>query len=349
MPTIRHSTAEAIAEDSHGLAARIGRLQGARDPGLLSRYSEVLRAELAQDVVYGLRVLSDAVSTETPLLFDDYIRWLSSLRAARYLKQAELGEQLVCVRDVLCSAYPASSTLLSDYVRSALGEIGREYVEPGQHAELGSKATGYLDLLLAGERAQAISFVNGCLELGTSVEDVYLEIIEPAQREIGRLWQAGQVSVAQEHYCTAVAQLVLAQLYPRIMHASRGGPKLVVTCVVGELHEMGARMVADFFEMNGWDTTYLGANTPVDALLQMLGRLRPDLLALSATTSFQVGALAKIIEAVRGHESVRHLKILVGGRPFQIASELWQRVGADAYAPDARAAVDAGRALVGLH
>jgi MerR family transcriptional regulator, light-induced transcriptional regulator len=346
MPTTRRNTADAIAADSQRLAAQIDALHLARDPGLSSRYSESVRAELATDVVYELRVLSDAMDAEAPIVFDDYIRWLSSVRAARCAGAVELHEQLVCVEDVLRTTFPVSATLLSEYLSSARGAVGQEYVEPGGVSKLGPAATRYLDLLLAGKRAHAVAFINDTIDQGTSVQDVYLGIIEPVQHEVGKLWQLDRWSIAQEHYCTAVSQLVLAQLYPRLMHASAGGPTLLATCVGGELHEMGARMVADFFEMDGWNTTYLGANTPTGALLKMLNSQLPNVLALSATNSFEVGALAKVIEAVRGQESLRDLKILVGGRPFQVASELWRRIGADAYAPDARTAVAAGRAML---
>ncbi|MDZ7776615.1 MAG: hypothetical protein U5L09_13885 [Bacteroidales bacterium] len=54
----------------------------------------------------------------------------------------------------------------------------------------------------------------------------------------------------------------MSQLYPYIFNSQRVGKSMVAATVGGELHEMGIRMVADFFEMEGWDTWYLGANAP---------------------------------------------------------------------------------------
>ena len=100
------------------------------------------------------------------------------------------------------------------------------------------------------------------VEQGSPVKDIYQRVFQPTQHEIGRLWQTNQISVAQEHYCTAATQLAMAQLYPYTFSAERSGRRLVAACVSGELHEIGARIVADLFEMAGWDTYYLGANTP---------------------------------------------------------------------------------------
>ena len=72
------------------------------------------------------------------------------------------------------------------------------------------------------------------------------------------------LSVAQEHYCTAATQLVMSQLYPRIFSTERRGRTLVAARVADDLHEIGLRMVADFFEMEGWDTFYVGATFVVN-------------------------------------------------------------------------------------
>lgn len=101
------------------------------------------------------------------------------------------------------------------------------------------------------------------------MKSIYLEVLQPVQREIGNLWQTNEVSVAQEHYCTAATQLIMGRLYPYLHLAPRNGKRVVVACVGGELHEVGARMVADILEMEGWDSYYLGANTPTRASFQL--------------------------------------------------------------------------------
>ena len=99
-------------------------------------------------------------------------------------------------------------------------------------------------------------------QAGVKITDLYLQVFQRCQREIGRLWQLNHVTVAQEHYCTAATQLVMAQFYPYLFSRPKDGRRLVATSVAGELHEVGLRIVTDLFEANGWNTAYFGANVP---------------------------------------------------------------------------------------
>ena len=148
-----------------------------------------------------------------------------------------------------------------------------------------------------------------------------------------------QMSVAEEHFCTAATQLIMSQLYPNIFNTKKNGRRLVATGVGGELHEIGLRMVADFFEMEGWDTYYLGSNTPAPSIVRTLTERKTDILAISATMTFHVKLVAELIERVRAIDSGRHIKVMVGGYPFNIEPELWREVNADGYAPNAKQAI----------
>jgi methylmalonyl-CoA mutase cobalamin-binding domain/chain len=117
-------------------------------------------------------------------------------------------------------------------------------------------------------------------------------------------------------------------------------------CVGGELHEMGVRMVADFFEMDGWDSYYLGANTPPAGVLASLRERPVDVVGISATMTFHVRRVASLIEQIRAADLAYDVKVLVGGYPFNIAPDLWQEIGADGYAASAEHAVDLANQLV---
>ncbi len=197
----------------------------------------------------------------------------------------------------------------------------------------------YLDALLAGDRRRASTLILDAVAAGVSVRDIYLHVFQRAQYEVGRLWQVHDISVAQEHYCTAATQLIMSQLYPHIFAVENTGGTLVATCVSGDLHEIGVRMVADFFEMDGWNTFYLGANTPDADVVGTLIERKPDVLAISATISTHVRAVSTLINSVRANEQCRGVKILVGGYPFVVAPELSRTIGADGWAGDAQAAI----------
>ena len=181
---------------------------------------------------------------------------------------------------------------------------------------------------------------------GIGVKDIYLNVFQSSLYEIGRLWQENKITVAQEHYFTAATQLIMSQLYPYISKSQKTGKVLVATSVSRELHEIGVRMVADFFEMDGWNTYYLGANTPKESIIETIISKKADLIIISATISSHIGEVMDLIRAVRLCAECMDSKIIVGGYPFIVDKDLWKKVGADGQADDAETAVEIAEKLV---
>jgi methylmalonyl-CoA mutase cobalamin-binding domain/chain len=138
----------------------------------------------------------------------------------------------------------------------------------------------------------------------------------------------------------------MSQLYPHIFNTHKVGRRLVATCASEELHEIGMRMVADFFEMEGWDTYYVGANTPASSILQTLRERQADVLGISSTMHYHVTAVKALIDQVRASGLGQRVKILVGGYPFNRHTDLWRKVGADGCGQDAQEAVRLANHLV---
>lgn len=321
-------------------------------PELLAKYGEAGRAKCLQDAEYHLAYLADAVLASSPTLFSDYVAWARAMLAARGVGAADLSRNLNVMREVVRRRLPAEAwPVVEEFFDAGLGSLPQSppelptlFADGAPHAGL---ARQFLRLLLGGERHAASRLILDAVESGLPVREVYLHVFQPSQREIGRLWQTNQVSVAQEHYCTAATQLIMSQLYPRIFRTEKNGRRMVATSISGELHEIGVRIVADFFEMEGWDTYYLGANSPAQAVLQALAERDAQVLAISATMTFHLRAVENLIASVRASEQSRGVKVMVGGYPFNVEPELWRRVGADAYAADASAAVAAAEGLWG--
>ncbi len=230
---------------------------------------------------------------------------------------------------------------------------GGKFVAPPAHisylaaeAPMADLARAYLAALLRGERRAAAEVIHSAIAQGIGVREIYLEVFQKSLYEIGRLWQLNDVSVAQEHFCTAATQLIMSQLYPHIFAEQRKNRRIVATCVGGDLHEIGVRMVADFLELDGWDTYYLGANAPTNDVVAALVERNADVLGVSATMRMHLGTIEKLVLAVHAHPACRHVKILVGGQPFNAQPELGARVGADGVAPDAARAVAVANSLV---
>jgi methanogenic corrinoid protein MtbC1 len=201
-----------------------------------------------------------------------------------------------------------------------------------------------VDCLLGGRTHDCVALAQAACRTQDDLRNVYQKLLQPALYEVGRRWEAGEISVAEEHLATAVAGRMMTALYGRLAPPARSRRlRAVVTCAPNEHHEVGARMVADLLELDGWDVRYLGADTPAGDVVALLGSWLPRVLCLSVCVPYNLEAAADLVAAIRANPVLRATKILVGGLAFGWSTALWQRLGADAYAADAGAAADAAR------
>jgi len=314
------------------------------DPGAGERYYGAAGEEQFQrNAGFFFGALVEALANSQPALFLDQVRWLCSVMAERGIPLQGLTMNLHSLQTILQKRLPEDAhPVITDYIEHAVEAVNAFEDRTVSLLDLnnphGELAMAYLRAVLNGDRSEASRLILEAAHGGVPVRDIYLRVLQPVQHEVGRLWQANQISVAHEHFVTAVTQLVMSQLYPFIFSTSKHGRRMVATCVGGELHEIGIRMVADFFEMDGWDSFYLGANTPANSVVQSVIEREAEVLALSATMTAHVGHVSQLIEVVRT-SAASNVRILVGGYPFNLLPDLWQRIGADGYAPDAEAAL----------
>lgn len=250
---------------------------------------------------------------------------------------AILDNGFPCERGNLCLTHPQGSLM---------NKTNPLIILPGMAGDYADLAEEYLRLLLDAKRREAAQRIVRAVEEGAPVKDIYLRVFQPALYEVGELWQRNLVSVAQEHYCTAATQFSMSLLYPYIFSGKKSDRCFVGCCVGGELHEIGMRMVTDFFEMEGWDTYYMGANTPDKDVVRTIIEQQASVVGISVTMIFHLHLVGRLILGIRSRPECRHVKILVGGYPFRSNTKLWYGIGAHASALDAQEAVDTATALV---
>ena len=206
-------------------------------------------------------------------------------------------------------------------------------------------SSSFLKSLLEGDRHRARALVLDALRSGASIQAIFLEILQPSQYELGRLWHEGEITIAEEHFCTAATIAIMAQLQPRIFERPRNGLRLVAASVEGELHEIGVRMIADLLEIEGWDSYFLGGNNPADTIVSAVKGRQAQLLCLSVSIAALLPSLEAVIPLIRTAFPSGEVKILVGGAPFNAQGDLWRRIGADATARDAAGALEYATSL----
>ena len=104
-------------------------------------------------------------------------------------------------------------------------------------------------------------------------------------------------------------------------------------------------MVADAFELAGWDVRYLGPDTPAPPLVQLVRDERPDVVALSAALPDHLRAVRDTVVCLHTELGEACPAVLLGGLAINQLPPLTTVLGADATSPDARAAVAAGAQL----
>jgi methanogenic corrinoid protein MtbC1 len=301
-----------------------------------------------------VHMLAQAVAVQSAELFSHSMQWTHESFKSRGVDEADLLQNTRCLREVLVKELPqpvadAATVLVDSAITELADSTPHADSEPAFSAEADERARTlkYLEAILEGDRGAAESIVLEAVEAGLSVPEVYERILAPAQARLGRMWHRGEISIADEHFGSATTVSVMSQLRPHFRRAPSNGRVVVATSTPGDLHDIGLRMVADLFEIDGWKVLYLGANTPTADVIEMLERRQPHLLALAVSTGLTLRDAGVLIAMVRGTEGIAATKILIGGPPFRTIGNLWEALGADGCASSATDAVGVGRRLVG--
>jgi len=190
----------------------------------------------------------------------------------------------------------------------------------------------FVDLLISGRHQEAHAYIADRARDKASLMHMYADLIRPAMYEVGRLWETNKITVAHEHLATSIIMRLITYFYMDVVSTDQTKGTVIVTSSANEYHEIGARIVADFLEMDGWDVTYLGANTPVADLLEMLKSVKPDILCISITMAFNFTKIRELIQRIRDNPDCAGIKIMVGGFAFTYSSTISDSLGSDALA-----------------
>lgn len=328
--------------------------QLSQDVHLQKELNSRARQKMYQDVQYNVDFLYTAMELEDDGIFERYARWLYQLLIP--LMPYFTRER---VRDIMTDHYElirsSMDTVMEDEKKPKLHRLldcavratAEEYEHGASHekadGEKGSaedpsgtyeqEITQYLSSMLRSDMKGTMALITEYVNSGIPVADICVDIVAGAMRRVGDLWHSHQISVDMEHYCTTLTQLALSQLYPLIFNQQRKNKKVLVACIGSELHEIGARMVADMFEYNGWDSIYLGAAVPVEAIENAIMEHKPVLAALSVTMPQHLPLCRAAVEQLR--KTCPQVRIAVGGLAFE-HTDIWKNWDVDIYTKDAK-------------
>jgi methanogenic corrinoid protein MtbC1 len=180
-------------------------------------------------------------------------------------------------------------------------------------AEPSAAAQDFLECLAEADEYGAVEVAVGLLEAGVPAERVLLDLVAPAQAEVGERWARNEWSVAQEHAATHISERVVAAV------AGYANPRpvlgrIVVACMDGEWHSLPARLVAEVLRLRGWQVIFLGASVPAAHLVSYLHRYDAHAVALACALPMRLPHAHRVIEACRRSD----VPVVVGGRGFGV-------------------------------
>jgi len=216
-----------------------------------------------------------------------------------------------------------------------------------QRAVDAAQVQALVDISLNGEAEGAREFVFRLRDSGTPIEALYLDLITPAARRIGAMWEADTCDFVLVTLALLRIQQVMYDLSPDfVMNGSEpSSRRALIVPAPGSHHTIGAAMVADFFRREGWDVMSSHELTRAD-VLRTLRQEWFDVVAVSVSAPNQVLTTSALISDIRKLSSNRGILVMVGGPLAQSVPDLATRVGADVVTLDAKQAVDvAGRAV----
>jgi methanogenic corrinoid protein MtbC1 len=199
----------------------------------------------------------------------------------------------------------------------------------------------YLNALLKGDRKQCRAVIEETLQSGIPTNSVYVDVIWPIMIEIQALFRSDRITIVQEHLSTRINRTIVDQLQNKLPRRPIKQKKIAICCAPQELQELGAQMIADLFESDGWEVKFLGGGLTNDDILAFVNEYAPDILLIYGTAPKQAPEVRRLIDTIRAVNAWPNMRIMLSGGLFNRADGLWEEIGADLFASTAVDAVQA--------
>lgn len=225
----------------------------------------------------------------------DDLRWLKEQVENEGSSISQAVRQLKLQKEASTNAVPFP----------AIGPIGEESYEQlcGQIYETLSE--------FQGERA------NQLIDYGFSIygyDAMFYKVLVPILVRVGDEWESGQASVAQEHFMTELVSRRFFQFF-HLFPIHSNLPKVLALCPEGEHHQVGLMLFSLLLRRNGLEVFYLGANTPIDGVLQVIGTQEISIVCMSVSNPRLVPKADGMVKLIASHYP--NVKFLLGGHGYE--------------------------------
>ena len=207
---------------------------------------------------------------------------------------------------------------------------------PGASAGRRDYAMELAALLVAGDEAEAWRLGQNALASAFTAEQLYLDALAPAMRFVGAEWEAGRISVAEEHRASALAFRLIGRLGPLFTRRGTTRGLIVLGTPSGDRHGLTTALLADPLRGRGFAVGDLGADTPAASFAEVAASDDQTIaVGIAVSVAVDEHVVSDTIDAIR---SARDVPVLLGGRAISDAAHA-TRLGADGYSDTAARAL----------
>lgn len=177
----------------------------------------------------------------------------------------------------------------------------------------------FVEYLNQEDKDSSVNYVLKLLdEKLLTLEQVYLELLVPAQNSFVCKEEDKEICIWKEHSRTSIIRTILECTYPYVIERRKSikkvNKKVVIFTPSEEYHEIGAIIVNNYFQLAGFNSQYIGANTPKSDIILAIKAYKPDFVAISVTNYYNIVVTKLIAQEIR--KNYPEVKIIIGGQAF---------------------------------
>lgn len=191
-----------------------------------------------------------------------------------------------------------------------------------------------LSYLQLEDKEKSLGLCLGALKSGQiNVVELYEKVLTPGLNNIINEYQDDEDNLIwKEHVRSGIIRTIVENAFPyvlndKIKYNFNHRENVIVMCPRFEDHELGARMVSDFFTIAGYKVTFIGANTPENTTLKAIEGIKPKYVSMSITNYYNLVAAKKTIEEIKKRNN--NIIFLLGGSAFNNNTKIYKDIGGD--------------------
>lgn len=245
------------------------------------------------------------------------------------------AKRRLAILERIVSDHIVPRLLLADRVAMPLAAPGPD------HPHLSTVVNEFADLVIKRDAKASVQFFADLRDQGLSVETLFQDLLAPAARRLGELWDEDINDFMDVTQGVITLQIIVHEFSSEVQREARtvvANRRALLLPVPGEQHTLGVALVGEYFRREGW-RVWGGPPRSTEEIVELVSGQWFDVVGLSASRLSDPASVEAQINALRQASHNSEVRVLVGGQVFASAPELASAIGADATAVDGRQAM----------